>query len=107
MSPAAPPPPPGVDDEAGGDDLLSYDPDGEYVVQVGVVAGVSKARQRVRELIDLGYPAFLQKREGTDQVRIRIGYFSRRDDATHFGQRFVRDHGGEFWVDRRAGDGSR
>ncbi len=102
-----PPPPPGVDDEAGGDGLLSFDPDGQYVVQVGVLKDLGKARKRVRELVELGYPAFLAPRPSAGQTRIRIGYFSSHEDAKLFGQRFVRDHGGEFWVDRRAqrGDG--
>ena len=101
-----PPPPPGVDDEAGGDRLLSFDPDGQYVVQVGVLADLGKARKRVRQLVDLGYPAFLAGRPSTEQTRIRIGFFGSHDDATQFGQRFVRDHGGEFWVDRRPSKGA-
>lgn len=97
-----PPPPPGIDDEAGGDQLLAFSPDGHFVVQVGVYAEIAKARTRVRQLVELGYPAFLSKRKGTSQTRVRIGFFGSRDDADHFGQRFVRDHGGEFWVDLRA-----
>lgn len=102
---ASAPPPPGIDDEAGGDGLLAYDPDGDFVVQVGVFSKVEKARARVRELVDLGYPAFLVKRESKGQTRVRIGYFSKHEDAGHFGQRFVRDHGGEYWIDRRSPGG--
>jgi len=101
-----PPPPPGIDDEAGGDGLLAFAPDGQYVVQVGVFAALAKARIRVRQLVDLGYPAFLAGRPSTEQARIRIGFFGSHDDATQFGQRFVRDHGGEFWVDRRTSKGA-
>ena len=104
-TPASPPPPPGIDDEAGGDQLLAFAPDGRFVVQVGVFSDIAKSCARVRELMDLGYPAFLVKREGASQTRVRIGFFSSRDDADQFGQRFVRDHGGEYWIDLRTGGG--
>ncbi len=97
-------PPPSVEAPAG--DRIPFDPKGEYTVQVGTFADSTRAVERLRELQALGYPAYgLASDRG---VRIRIGYFGRRDEADRFGQRFSREHGGQFWVDRRASEkGSR
>ena len=109
-------PPPSVEAGEGDDqaaaspapagDRIPFDPKGEYTVQVGTFADSTRAVERLRELQALGYPAYgLASDRG---VRIRIGYFGRRDEADRFGQRFSREHGGQFWVDRRASEkGSR
>lgn len=96
------PPAPGPEDEAGGDDLLSYDADGAWAVQVGTFKTAASASRRVRQLSDLGYPAYAVTHPAGTQVRVRIGYFASRGEAERFGQRFRRDHGGTYWVDQRA-----
>lgn len=92
---------PDAADEVGGDDLLSYDADGAWAVQVGTYKTAASASRRVRELSDLGYPAYAVTHPAGQQVRVRIGYFASRGEADRFGQRFRRDHGGKYWVDRR------
>lgn len=100
----SPPPAPSAPDEVGGDDLLTFAADGDYTVQVGTFKNSQRASRRVRELETLGYPAYAIAHPAGDQVRVRIGYFSAKDEANRFGQRFCRDHGGEYWVDRRAAE---
>ena len=81
-------------------DGVAFAPDGEYAVQIGMYADPARARERLRQLKALGYPAYLLP---SDQgVRLRIGYFTRRAEADSFGQRFSREQGGQFWVDRRS-----
>lgn len=83
----------------GGEDAIPYDPKGQFAVQVGVFADATRASERVGELVALGYPAYAsQHDQGT---RVRIGYFAAHDQAERFGQRFSRDHGGTYWIDRR------
>lgn len=90
-----------ADEEAGGDDLIGFDPDGAYTVQVGTFADGTTARRRVQELDGLGYPAYAVAHPGGGAVRVRIGYFTTRDQADRFGQRYRRDHGGSYWVAQR------
>lgn len=81
-------------------DGVAFAPDGEYTVQIGMFADPARARERLRQLKALDYPAYLLP---SDQgVRLRIGYFARREEADSFGQRFSREQGGQFWVDRRS-----
>lgn len=100
--PEAIPPAPSAADEAGGDDLLAFDADGDYAVQIGTFSESSRASRRVHELAALGYPAYAVAHPSARQFRVRIGYFSSRAEADRFGQRFQRDHGGKYWVDRRS-----
>ncbi len=87
----------------GAKDGVAFAPDGEYTVQIGTFADPGRARERLQQLKALGYPAYLLP---SDQgVRLRIGYFSRREEADSFGQRFSREQGGQFWVDRRSKEG--
>lgn len=87
-----------VKEESG--ERVPFDPKGEYTVQVGTFADSTRAHERLRELRGLGYPAYgLASGKG---IRIRIGYFARRDQADRFGERFGREQGVPFWVDRRA-----
>jgi hypothetical protein len=102
--PVSPPPTPSADAEVGGDELLIFDADGEFTVQVGTFKKSQRASRRVRELETLGYPAYAIAHPAGNQVRVRIGYFSTKNVADRFGQRFCRDHGGQYWVDRRAAE---
>ena len=78
---------------------IPFDPEGEYTVQVGTLADSARAHERLRELRALGYPAYgLVSGKG---IRIRIGYFARRDEAERFGKHFSGEQGAGFWVDRR------
>ena len=82
------------------DDAVYFDPEGSFTIQIGVFKDADRARQVVVELKDQGYPAYsTASREG---FRVRIGYFSQRNDAERFGRIFIADRGGEFWVDARA-----
>ena len=83
---------------------VEYDPEGEFTVQVGVYADAMRAAEKVRELDDLGYPAYAIARSEGDGVRVRIGYFRTRGDALRFGKIYSEDTGSEFWVDRRANE---
>jgi len=77
-----------------------FDPGGQFTVQVGVYKDTEQAAKIVRDLKSEGYPAYgAQNREG---MRVRIGYFSDREDAERFGRIFAADRGVEFWVDKRA-----
>lgn len=81
--------------------LVSYDPKGQYTVQVGGYRDAAKANSLVRELNGAGYPAYAIARPGSREVRVRIGYFTTQIDAEHFGQRFKVDRAMEYWVDKR------
>ena len=95
-------PAPTAADETGGDDLLSFDAEGKFTVQVGTFKNSAVASRRVRELAGLGYPAYAVGHPAGEQVRVRIGYFGSKAEADRFGLRFCRDHGGAYWVDRRS-----
>ena len=84
----------------GAKDEVAFAPDGEYTVQIGMFADPDRARERLQQLKALGYPAYLLP--SVQGVRLRIGYFARREEADSFGQRFSREQGGQFWVDRRS-----
>ena len=93
-------PAPSEPDPAAAKDGVAFAPDGEYTVQVGMFSEPVRARERLQQLKALGYPAYLLP---SDQgVRLRIGYFARREEADSFGQRFSREQGGQVWVDRRS-----
>ncbi|MEE3257643.1 MAG: SPOR domain-containing protein [Candidatus Latescibacterota bacterium] len=77
-----------------------FDPDGSFTVQVGVYRDVDRAEQLVRDLKDQGYPAYGAR--SPKGMRVRIGYFSKREDAERFGRIFAADRGVEYWVDKRA-----
>lgn len=83
---------------------IAYDPRGEFTVQVAVVPDTRAARALVRELTAEGYPAYSIPSPGAKGVRVRIGYFTSRDDALRFGALFKKDRGMESWVDRRANE---
>lgn len=97
------PPAPTAEDEVGGDDLLAFDANGQFVVQVATFSNAKRAKARVRELEELGYPAFVTAHPSGSPLRVRIGYFATKADADRFGQRFQRDHGSRYWVDKRGG----
>ena len=84
--------------------LVSYDPKGEYTVQVGGYRDAATANALVRELNGSGYPAYAIARPGSKEVRVRIGYFTNQVDAERFGQRFKADRAMEYWVDKRANE---
>lgn len=77
-----------------------FDPDGSFTIQIGVYRDADRAVQLVRELKDQGYPAY--GANGPEGMRVRIGYFSAREDAERFGRIFAADRGVEYWVDKRA-----
>jgi cell division septation protein DedD len=83
---------------------VAYDPRGEFTVQIAVVPDTRAARNLVRELTAEGYPAYSIPSPGAKGVRVRIGYFTSRDDALRFGALFKQDRGMESWVDRRANE---
>lgn len=83
---------------------IAYDPRGEFTVQVAVVPDTRAARALVRDLTAEGYPAYSIPSPGAKGVRVRIGYFTSRDDALRFGALFKKDRGMESWVDRRANE---
>lgn len=87
----------------GAKDGVAFAPDGEYTVQIGMFADPGRARERLQQLKALGYPAYLLP--SAQGIRLRIGYFARREEAESFGQRFSREQGGQFWVDRRSMEG--
>ena len=80
---------------------IFYDPDGLFTVQVAGYNDAIKAKDMVRRLVSDGYPAYITKRDGMGQARVRIGYFSSFKDATNFGSLLREDRDLEFWVDRR------
>lgn len=80
---------------------IIYDPAGRFTVQVAGYQNAAKAKDLSRELRDDGYPAYVTKRGGSGEVRVRIGYFSSFEDASNFGRLLYTDRNLEFWVDRR------
>ena len=80
---------------------IVYDPDGLFTVQVAGYNDAIKAKDLLRRLVNDGYPAYITKRDGMGEVRVRIGYFSSFKDASNFGNLLRKDRDLEFWVDRR------
>lgn len=78
---------------------VSFDPDGQFTVQVGVYRDAKRADQKVRQLKDEGYPAYSVHSDAG--ARVRIGYFATHTDADRFGRIFAKDHSVEYWIDRR------
>ena len=83
---------------------IAYDAEGEFTVQVAIHPNAREAGKMVRELGAQGYPAYAIARPDGNGVRVRIGYFSNRDDAVRFGRRFQQDTGADYWVDRRTNE---
>jgi cell division septation protein DedD len=94
-APAAP-----ADADDGPSQPVVFDPQGDFTVQIGVFADGPTARKLVRELAADGYPAYALP-GGPKGVRVRIGYFGSREEATRFGEIFQRDRHMAYWVDRR------
>ena len=86
--------------------VVAFDRDGEFTVQIGIHDSARAARERVLELSKLGYPAYALAKRGDSRVRVRIGYFTTREDAERFGKIFKEDTGSDYWVDRRANEGT-
>jgi hypothetical protein len=80
---------------------IFYDPEGLFTVQVAGYNDAIKAKDLLRRLVNDGYPAYITKRDGMGEVRVRIGYFSSFKDASNFGNLLRKDRDLEFWVDRR------
>jgi hypothetical protein len=80
---------------------IIYDPSGRFTVQVGGYVDIAKAKELLRDLLNEGYPAYITKRDGNGEARVRIGYFSSFDDASNFGLLLRTDRNLEFWIDRR------
>ncbi len=80
---------------------IVYDPEGLFTVQVAGYNDADKAEDLLRRLVSDGYPAYIIKREGIGEARVRIGYFSSFKDASNFGSLIREDRDLEFWVDRR------
>ena len=86
--------------------VVAFDRDGEFTVQIGIHDSARAAGKRVLELSKLGYPAYALAKRGDSRVRVRIGYFTTREDAERFGKIFKEDTGSDYWVDRRANEGT-
>ncbi len=108
----------GASTEAAGDDdrddvepagihlpgAVVFDREGDFTVQIGIYKDAGAARERVLELSKLGYPAYALGIRGESRVRVRIGYFTVREDAERFGEIFKEDTGSDYWVDRRSNE---
>jgi len=81
-----------------------FDQEGDFTVQIAIYPGPKAARERVLELSKLGYPAYALGIRGESRVRVRIGYFTVRQDAERFGEIFKEDTGSDYWIDRRANE---
>tara|TARA_B100001250_G_scaffold159231_1_gene136764 strand:- start:3289 stop:3849 length:561 start_codon:yes stop_codon:yes gene_type:complete len=80
---------------------IIYDPSGRFTVQVAGYKDIAKAKDLLRDLLNEGYPAYITKRDGNGEARVRIGYFSSFEDASNFGLLLRADRNIEFWIDRR------
>jgi len=90
--------------EAAAEPPITYDPAGEFTVQVGAFDEARLAGESVKRLSAEGYPAYAITNAGNKGARVRIGYFRTREEAERFGRVFKKDKGVEFWVDRRANE---
>jgi len=82
-------------------EAIIYDPSGRFTVQVASYKDIAKAKDLLRDLLNEGYPAYITKRGGNGEARVRIGYFSSFEDASNFGLLLRADRNIEFWIDRR------
>ena len=83
---------------------IVYDPQGEFTVQVGVYRDSQSASKTVHQLSEAGYPAYAVAGPHNKGVRVRIGYFTTRNEAQRFGELIKADRNLDFWVDRRANE---
>lgn len=81
--------------------LIHYDPQGGFTVQVAGYLDKKKAQALVQELSQSGYPAYEVARSDGGEMRVRIGYFKTGEEAEAFGRRFQADQKMEYWVDKR------
>lgn len=81
--------------------LIHYDPQGSFTVQVAGYREKKKAQALVQELSESGYPAYEIARSDGGETRVRIGYFKTGKEAEAFGRRFQADRKMEYWVDKR------
>jgi cell division septation protein DedD len=81
--------------------LIHYDPQGGFTVQVAGYRDKKKAQALVQELSQSGYPAYEIARSDGGEMRVRIGYFKTGEEAEAFGRRFQADRKMEYWVDKR------
>ena len=81
--------------------LIRYDPRGAFTVQVAGYRDRAKAQALVEQLSEAGYPAYGIARPDGGEMRVRIGYFTTREEAEAFGRRFQADRQMEYWVDKR------
>ena len=91
----------GTDHILTGSDMISYDPEGDFTVQVGVFSTAREAGQMVLTLSSMGYPAYSIAQPDGKGIRVRIGYFVSRNEAVSFGEIFKEDSGSDYWIDRR------
>ena len=84
------------------DGAVFFDPDGPFTVQIGVYGDTGHAKELARDLKAQGYPAYVTASD--EGARVRIGYFSSREDAERFGLNFAVDRDFEYWVDRRSNE---
>ena len=80
---------------------IIYDPNGQFTVQVAGYRNIQKADALFQELLDAGYPAYITRKNGGREIRVRIGYFSTFEDASRFGALFKEDREMDYWVDKR------
>jgi len=81
--------------------LIHYDPQGGFTVQVAGYRDKKKAQALVQDLSQSGYPAYEIARSDGGEMRVRIGYFTTSEEAEAFGRRFQADRKMEYWVDKR------
>ena len=81
--------------------LIRYNSRGAFTVQVAGYRDKPKAQALVQLLREAGYPAYGIARPDGGEMRVRIGYFSNREEAEAFGRRFQADRQMEYWVDKR------
>ena len=93
--------PTGTDHISTRSDVISYDPEGDFTVQVGVFSTAREAGQMVLTLSSMGYPAYSIAQPDGKGIRVRIGYFVSRNEAVSFGEIFKEDSGSDYWIDRR------
>ena len=84
------------------DGTVFFDPGGSFTVQIGVYGDNGRAMGLARDLKAQGYPAYVTASD--EGARVRIGYFSSREDAERFGLNFAVDRDFEYWVDRRSNE---
>lgn len=83
----------------------SFVEDGEYAVQVGAFRSEDKAKGYISKWADRNYPSAYTVKIGEEEYgdvwfRVRVGFFSTKEDAAKLGEELAIEMNSGYWVSK-------